>query len=78
MNQDGMHSNRPTLTHIGMPSEALRAAPRVQRHVDGPLLTWAGHLHWLTLKERFQLRLGLITIEAIAQHYWPQRREYVR
>jgi len=35
-------------------------------HVDGPLLVCSsGHPHWLTLWERFQLFLGLTTIEKL-------------
>jgi len=35
-------------------------------HIDGPLLTTStGRLHWLTLWERAQLKLGLTTLDKI-------------
>jgi hypothetical protein len=60
---------------VAMPREAFLADPRVNwKHIDGPLLTWAGRLHWLALRERFALWFGATTIEAIAQKRWPERR----
>jgi hypothetical protein len=57
---------------VGTPREAVTAAPSIQwQHVDGPLLTWAGQLHWLTWRERFTLWLGKTTPEAIAEARWP-------
>lgn len=36
------------------------------KHVDGPLLCRCdGTIHWLTLKERFLLWIGKITIESL-------------
>ena len=62
---------------VSMPLSAFQAAPHVNwRHVDGPLMSWAGRMHWLTRRERLKLWLGLDTIEGIAQRIWPQRREY--
>lgn len=58
-----------------VPIEALYAAPDVQwRHIDGPMLHWAGHQHWLTWQERLRLWLGLTDVEQIAEKYWPARR----
>jgi hypothetical protein len=62
---------------VAMPFEAFDAAPTVTwNHVDGPLLCWAGQLHWLTFRERLSLWLGLTTIEAITQKRWPQRKSF--
>lgn len=59
---------------VSMPIEALKAAPTVTwRHIDGPLLCWAGQMHWLTWRERLQLWLRLATIESIAQKRFPGR-----
>lgn len=41
---------------VGVPAESVLAGAHIQwNHVEGPLLTWAGALHWLTLWERIQL-----------------------
>lgn len=60
-----------------VPYDALLAAPTVQwKHIDGPLLHWAGHMHWLTLGERLWLWLGWTTVEALAQEHWPARAQW--
>lgn len=69
----------PSSADAGMPLQALLEAPHLnQRHIDGPLLTWAGLLHWLTPRERISLNWGLTTIKDIAVARWPQRRLYVK
>jgi hypothetical protein len=60
---------------VSMPREALLADPHVNwKHIDGPLMIWAGQMHWLTLRERVALSLRMTTVEAIAQKHWPARR----
>jgi len=52
---------------VSVPKEAFDALPEVQwRHIDGPLMTWAGHAHWLTWGERFMLFFGATDLETIA------------
>lgn len=59
-----------------VPDEALLVGPEVQwNHVDGPLMTWAGALHWLTGWEQLQLFLGWTTIDRIACKRWPRRAQ---
>lgn len=59
------------MSHVSMPIEAYRTSANLRRHIDGPLLSWAGRLHWLTIRERFALWLGLTSVEALAQRQWP-------
>jgi hypothetical protein len=62
---------------ISMPTEAFIEPPHVQwTHIDGPLMSWAGHLHWLTWRERLAIWLRLTSVEATAQKHWPQRRKF--
>lgn len=56
--------------------EAAQASPKIRRHVDGPLLSWAGHLHWLTWRERYLLWVGRETAESLAQRHWPRRLDF--
>lgn len=61
-----------TLHHVSVPNEAITEGPHVQwGHVDGPLMTWAGHLHWLTWGERISIWLRLTTVDKIASERWP-------
>jgi hypothetical protein len=54
-------------------NKAITDGPHLnRRHIDGPLLTWAGSLHWLTWKQRISLRLGLKSIDEIACEQWPK------
>jgi hypothetical protein len=46
-------------------------------HIDGPLLSWATHLHWLTWWERICVFFGGESAESLAQKRWPQRKEWV-
>lgn len=63
---------------IGVPIEAVRAAPTINyRHIDGPLLEWAGQMHWLTWRERWAVWRGKETAESLAQKHWPARRRWV-
>ncbi len=62
---------------ISMPIEALYARPRINwRHIDGPMLMWAGNVHWLTWRERIAFWFGRATAESIAQSRWPERKEW--
>lgn len=57
---------------VGVPREAVTDGPYLQRnHIDGPLLHWAGHMHWLTIRQRAALFFGLVTLDAIAVQQWP-------
>lgn len=57
---------------IDMPTKAYMQRPHVQwKHVDGPCMSWCGHMHWLTWGERARLWLGLTTIDEIARERWP-------
>jgi hypothetical protein len=56
------------MSRVSMSIEAIYSDPHINwRHIDGPLMTWAGQMHWLTWKERFLLWLGRITIHDIAR-----------
>ena len=61
---------------VAMPTEAFHAKPTIRRHIDGPLLSWACHLHWLTWRERLAVWVGRETAETLAQKHWPQRRQF--
>ena len=40
-------------------------------HIDGPLLSLRdGRLHWLTLRERFLLWLGLTNAHMLEHKHW--------
>lgn len=50
----------------------VSAAPHVVwKHIDGPLMTWCGEMHWLTWRERIRIALGLATERTIAYERWP-------
>lgn len=39
-------------------------------HIDGPLFYGKdGYLHWLTLRERIQFKLGLLSLEDLEKKY---------
>jgi hypothetical protein len=58
--------------NISVPNSAILEGPHVNwKHIDGPLMTWAGHLHWLTWGERLRLAFRLATIDDIAGKHWP-------
>jgi hypothetical protein len=60
---------------VSVPREALISAPHINwKHIDGPLMTWAGNLHWLTLMERISLFFDIRSIEDVAEKHWPNRR----
>jgi hypothetical protein len=66
--------NRLSDCDVAMPIEDFLKEPHVMwTHIDGPLMTWAGQLHWLTMRERIALWFGATTIEAVAQKQWPER-----
>lgn len=54
-----------------VPIEAIISGPAVKRHTDGPVLEWAGHLHWLTWRERFRLLFRRTTVAQLAEQHWP-------
>ncbi len=55
-----------------VPNEAITEGPSVQwDHVDGPLLHWAGHIHWLSMWERWLISVYIKTVDDIARHQWP-------
>lgn len=57
--------------NIQVPCTAIIEGPHVNwRHIDGPLMSWAGEIHWLTLKERFRAWIGIETIDQIACRRW--------
>lgn len=57
---------------VSIPREALTAKPHINwKHIDGPLMTWAGQMHWLTWRQRFALWLGRATIQTVAEGQWP-------
>lgn len=61
---------------VSTPSVAVTEGPSVQwNHIDGPLLHWAGHMHWMTWRERFSIFFGLRTIDQIACARWPNIAE---
>lgn len=57
---------------VSVPNEAITMGPDVQwNHIDGPLMHWAGHMHWLTLPERLRLFLRLASVDQVACERWP-------
>lgn len=61
-----------TVSVVAVPLRAILDGPAMQwNHVDGPLLTWAGHLHWLTWRERFRIAWGIATVDTIAGERFP-------
>ena len=66
-----------TTDHIGdvgvsVPVEAITAGPHVTwEHIDGPLMSWAGQLHWLTWRERLRIFFRRATVDQIACERWP-------
>ena len=60
------------MSNVGVPIEAITCGPSVQwKHIDGPMLTWAGHIHWLTIIERLSIWSGYRTVYQIAEKHWP-------
>lgn len=52
---------------VSMPLSAWFAPPHVTwNHVDGPLLSWRGGIHWLTWHERLALKFRRTTLQEIA------------
>lgn len=57
---------------IGVPIEAITEGPSViWKHIDGPMMVWAGQLHWLTWRERLLIWLGLETVDSIGCRRFP-------
>ena len=57
---------------FSVPHSAITEGPHIQwNHIDGPLMTWAGLMHWLTWRERFSLWIGSRTIDEVATDRWP-------
>lgn len=60
------------MVDVQVPISAITDGPSVQwNHIDGPLLSWAGLMHWLTWRERFAVWIGRKTIDDIAYARWP-------
>lgn len=58
--------------HVYVPIKAIEAGPEmVWKHIDGPLLCWAGEMHWLTPGERVRIFFRLATVDQIACERWP-------
>lgn len=52
--------------------DAVSEAPHVQwNHIDGPLMTWCGEMHWLTWGERLRIWLCISNVRSIAYKRWP-------
>ncbi len=61
---------------VSMPIEAITDGPYVLwKHVDGPLLEWAGHMHWLSLPQILRIWCRWSTIDEIACAQWPYLAE---
>lgn len=57
---------------IGVPEAAILSGPDVTwKHIDGPLMHWAGNTHWLTFGERLRIFLGIATVDQVACSRWP-------
>lgn len=57
---------------IGVPVEAVTDGPHVQwGHIDGPLMTWAGVVEWLTWRQRFAIWTHRKTVDEVACEQWP-------
>jgi hypothetical protein len=56
--------------HLSFP---MNARPRIHgSHIDGPLLVFSdGQIHWLTLRERIVLWLGLTNAEKLQEEHRP-------
>lgn len=58
--------------NVSMPYEAFTEGPSINwKHIDGPLMHWAGHIHWLTFRERIRFALGFVTIDELGCARWP-------
>jgi hypothetical protein len=58
--------------NAAVPESAITAGPHVTwKHIDGPLMSWASHLHWLTYRERLRIFFRLATVDRIACERWP-------
>jgi len=60
---------------VSMPYQAILDDPYIRKHIDGPILCWAGRMHWLTLRERLLLWLGLSSAFSVADQVWPDMME---
>jgi len=58
---------------VQVPHSAILEGPHVNwKHIDGPLMSWAGEIHRLTLKERADIWLfGQKMVDDIASRRWP-------
>lgn len=60
------------MMQTAVPREAIMEGPHVTwDHIDGPLMTWAGELHWLTWRERVLIALRLSSVDRVADRVWP-------
>ena len=57
---------------VGVPIKAITDGPDVVwKHIDGPLLCWAGNIHWLTWRERLRIFFGRASVFSVARSRWP-------
>lgn len=67
---------------IQVPCSAILEGAHINmKHIDGPLMSWAGEIHWLTLRERIRIWTGRQSIDDLACKRWPhlaQLRERLR
>jgi hypothetical protein len=72
MTQGWVTTDRIGDTSVLVPVEAVTDGPSVTwKHIDGPLLRWAGSMHWLTFRERLRIFLRLATVDEVACERWP-------
>ena len=58
---------------ISVLSQSIIDGPQlVKRHIDGPYITWAGFIKWLSFKERFMIWKGYKTVDDVAAKEWPE------
>lgn len=63
-----MGDRKTVVGGVSVPKAAFNAMPEIQwNHIDGPMMTWAGCLHWLTRWERFLLFIGWTDAQHIAK-----------
>ncbi len=57
---------------VAVPNEAITDGPDVTwNHIDGPLMHWAGNMHWLTWRERLRIASGYSTVDDVACERFP-------
>ena len=62
---------------ISVSREACLAPPEIMwGHIDGPMISWACYVDWLTWRERLMLWAGLTDVERLAWKRWPGREAW--